>query len=301
MDIEKDEVEVEQPEVAENQIGFDFLKTPLDQALEDAAKQKAEESEDEASTQTETQPSAKWDQNRTLVVVFQAKDAPISDQFDICGKKMIDWVLMASSGCEQKILPQVPEEKLLETLKDLADGFSYVVALFSNTPLLQKATFCEIMQHFVAQNLNAMKLKHGYVFKAEFLQTARMLLSTAQSQIGEDEFVQVDSARTLSQAFEVLNCRILDFHAANGVVFFGKNTIFVDADVEIEAGALIYGNNVIKGQSFIGSGAILESGNFILDSVVCEGAFVCQSYLEKCKISQGKTVGPFEKIVGRQV
>lgn len=89
----------------------------------------------------------------------------------------------------------------------------------------------------------------------------------------------------------MLNKRILDYHKERGVVFFGENTVFVDADVEIESGCVIYPNNIIKGESYIGRDVILESGNYIFDTIVCDEAFVCQSYLEKAKLKKEKLLG----------
>ena len=85
------------------------------------------------------------------------------------------------------------------------------------------------------------------------------------------------------------------------MILLGENTIFVDADVEIEAGAVVYPNNILKGESYIGKNAILESGNYIIDTIVCDEAFVCQSYLEKSKVGEGKVVGPFARMIRQKI
>ena len=99
----------------------------------------------------------------------------------------------------------------------------------------------------------------------------------------------------------ILSGRILNYHKENGVIFFGENTIFIDADVEIVAGCVIYPNNIIKGESYIGKNVILESGNYIFDTIVCDEAFVCQSYLEKSKVEKGKVIGPFAKLINQKI
>ena len=71
--------------------------------------------------------------------------------------------------------------------------------------------------------------------------------------------------------------------------------------MEIEAGTVVYPNNVIKGESYIGKNVILESGNYIFDTIICDEAFVCQSYLEKSKVEIGKTVGPFERLINQKI
>ncbi len=268
-------------EVSENQISFDFLqdmnKKPLQQA-----------------------ENYDWVAEETLVVLVRAK-GEISPNFDICGKKMIDWVALAASGCAQKIIEEPEEENLLETVKNLAEGYNFVAVLYSDTPLLKKTTFLEIMDYFSKRRMNVLKLVRGYVFRAEYLQNAKMLLSTTVEEFDKEDFTLINSSKKVSFAFKVLNERILNYHKENGVIFFGENTIFIDADVEIEAGCVIYPNNIIKGESYIGKNVILESGNYIFDTIVCDEAFVCQSYLEKSKVEKGKVIGPFAKLINQKV
>ena len=268
-------------EVTENQISFDFLQNletkPLTQAQ-----------------------NFDWVAEETLVVLVKAK-GEISPNFDICGKKMIDWVALATSGCKQKIVEEPDEDKFLQTIRDVAEGYNYVAVLYSDTPLLKKATFLEIMDYFSKRRMNVLKLVRGYVFRAEYLQNAKMLLSTTVEEFDKEDFTLINSPQQVSFAFKILNGRILDYHKKNGVILFGENTIFVDADVEIEAGTVIYPNNIIKGESYIGKNVILESGNYIFDTIVCDEAFVCQSYLEKSKVEKGKVVGPFAKRINEKV
>lgn len=276
--------EVEQ-EINENQISFDFL-TEKNEAEETAPLTSAE--------------SFDWVAEETLVVIIRAQGA-ISADFDLCGKKMIDWVAISSCGCKQKIIEEPSEDDFLQTIAKLAEGYKFVAVLYSDIPLLKKETFLDIMKFFSSKNMNVLKLKRGYVFKEEFLENAKILLSSNVENFGEEDFVVIDSAEKLSYAFAVLQKRILTYHKQNGVVLFGENTIFIDADVEIEAGAVIYPNNIIKGESYIGKNAILESGNYILDTIVCDEAFVCQSYLEKSKVGEQKVVGPFAKHVSQKI
>ena len=267
-------------EIDENQISFDFLK-------------------DVPDTQTLLKSQNNdWVAKETLVVVIKSADG-ISANFDLCGKKMIDWVLMSTSSCHQKVIDE-PED-ILEAVKPLADGYDFVAVLYSDTPLLKRETFLEVMNYFSMQRLNVLQLSRGYVFRSEYLQNVKMLMSSSITPFGSDDFKRIDNAEKLSYAFGVLNKRILDYHKQNGVVLFGENTIFIDADVEIEEGSVIYPNNIIKGESYIGKNVILESGNYIFDTIVCDGAFVCQSYLEKSTIEPNKVVGPFEKIINQKV
>lgn len=268
-------------EISENQISFDFL-----QNIQPEPVQQAENHE--------------WIAEETLVVIVKA-NGEVSPNFDICGKRMIDWVALATSGCKQKIIDEPEEEKLLETLREYCEGFNYVAVFYSDTPLLKKRTFFEIMDYFSKRRMNVLKLLRGFVFRAEYLKNAKILLSSTIEEFDKEDFTLINSNQKISYAFKVLNERILRYHKENGVVFFGENTIFIDADVEIEAGTVIYPNNIIKGESYIGKNVILESGNYIFDTIVCEEAFICQSYLEKSKVEKGKVVGPFARLINQKV
>jgi len=277
-------------EVDENQISFDFLNERKDETTKGDV-------ETEPVQQAE---NLEWVAEETLVVLVKANGG-IDANFDICGKKMIDWVSLATSGCKQKIIEDLGEEDLLSTLEPLAEGYNFVSVFYSDTPLLQKKTFLEIMDFFAKKQMNVLKLSRGYIFRAEFLQNAKMLLSSAVENFGNEDFVLIDCPQKVSYAFKVLNKRILNYHKERGVVFFGEETIFVDADVEIEQGSIIYPNNIIKGESYIGKNVVLESGNYIFDTIVCDEAFVCQSYLEKSKVEKGKVVGPFKRLINEQI
>lgn len=238
-----------------------------------------------------------WVAKETLVVILRQKN----DNVEICGKKMVDWVKLSTSGCKQKELENVEEVFLFEKLAPIVENFEYVAVFYGDTPLLKKSTFFDVMQYFSSNHMNVMKLPRGYVFRSEYLQTAKIMLSSSLNIFDEEDFLKISTAKEISHAFAVLQKRIIEYHKENGVIFFGENTIFIDADVEIESGVIVYPNNVISGQSYIGKDCIIESGNYIFDTIICDDVFVCQSYLEKSKVERGKVVGPFEKIINKKV
>ena len=272
MEILEEDVAVE---TGENQIDFDFLE----------------------DRKTSTQLKQEWAGKRTLVVLVRTEGEVDSD-FSICGKKMIEWVAMASCCCEQKV---VDDADAFEIAKTFAEDYENIAVLYGNTPLLKSETFAQIMNYFSNEGLNVLQLPRGYVFKSEFLKTAKMILSQNITNFGTDDFCVVDDATKLSLAFEKLNRRILAYHKQNGVILFGENTIFVDADVEIEKGCVIYPNNVLKGKTYVGHNVVLQNGNYIADTILCEGVSVCQSYLENSKIENRKRIGPFERIVNQKI
>ena len=265
-------------EVEEKGINFDFLNEKIEpKTLEKAT-------------------SNDWIAQETLVVIVKTK-GEISYDFSICGKKLVDWVSLATSGCKQKYIDDC--EDVLSAVRPFAENYSYVAVFYSDTPLLKKSTFIEVMNYFSRNRMNVLTLSRGYVFKSEFLKSAKMLMSGAVTDFDKEDFCVVDDAEKASLAFDVLNERILSFHKQNGVVIFGES--FIDADVEIEEGAIIYPNNTIKGQSCIGKNVVVESGNYIEDSIVCDDCVLKMSYIQNSKIEQHKEIGPFAKLVNQKM
>ncbi len=241
--------------------------------------------------------SVEWINEETLVLVVKAKTEEMENlsNFSLCGKKMIDWVLLATSICTQKILES--EREIFENLLKFSHSYKQIAVFYSDTPLLQKATFLEIMNYFSARNMNFLPLPRGFVIRGEYAENYENLLSSPLNNFGTDDFFIVSDAKSLSVAFKKLNRRILQFHKSQGVVLLGEENIYIEADVQIESGVIIYPFNTLKGETYIGKNVMLESGNYIEDSVVLDGAFVVQSYLEKSKVSENKSVGPFEKFI----
>ena len=243
--------------------------------------------------------SFQWVKEETLVLVVRANCDVMENasNFDLCGKKMIDWVLIATSACTQKVVDD--ENMLFQTILKFAHEYKYIAVFYSDTPLLQTSTFLEIMKYFSAKKMNFLPLQRGFVIKSDYVENYNNLLSAPFVDFGIDDFYVVNSAKAFSYAHKKLNKRILNFHKEQGVILFGEDSIFIDADVQIESGVVIYPNNYLKGESYIGKNVTLESGNYIFDTIVCDNAFVIQSYLEKSKVPEGKTVGPFEKLINQ--
>lgn len=230
--------------------------------------------------------SLEWIKEETLVLIVKTK-SEFSDVL-LLGKKMADYVGIATSVCTQKFVDG--EDKIFETLLKYAPSYKQIAVFYSDTPLLQKSTFFEIMQYFASKKMNFLPLKRGFVIKSDYIENFASLLSTPLDHFGRDDFYVVDDAISMSYAFKVLSKRIIDFQKSQGVVLFGENTIFIDADVQIESGVVIYPNNVIKGESVICRGVVLQSGNTIDSSIICDDAEVGHSYIKNSKVSEGKAL-----------
>lgn len=246
-----------------------------------------------------------WINDETLVVIIRVDKSELSQNLSrlpICGKPMIEWVSIATAGPVQKIIREPADGNFLEDVKGYCRGKKYLAVFYSDTPLLQRNTFCEIMDYFSKNRYNVIELPRGYVFRVDYLLTIDEIFSPMKKSFSPRNFDQINCAKSLAYANKVLQEQILNYHKENGVILIGENTIFIDADVEIESGVIIYPNNVIKGQTIIGKNVVLESGNVIKDSIIGDNCEVAGSYIVKSKVKDGEKIKPFtnlnEEVVG---
>ncbi len=149
------------------------------------------------------------------------------------------------------------------------------------------------MDYFSSNNLNAMKFDRGLVYKTEFLQDAIDLDPVVKKYFGGKDFERIEDASDFARAYTFLQNKIKNYHKNNNVVLLGEDTIFIDADVEIESGVIIYPNNILKGQTYIGKNVVLESGNTISDSIISNNCIIEKSVIIKSKVEENKSVKPF--------
>jgi len=243
-----------------------------------------------------------WIKNEVLFVVVKAQNRFLSNDLPslkLCGKKMIDWVRLAGGECEQCVIDDC--EDIIEKIKEINTDKKFIAVFYSDTPLFNKLSFNRIMDYVSSKNINYLKLVRGFVGKTEFIKNSTLLVQGAISDIESESLMQADSANVISQMQNLINSKILAFHENNGVVIFGKNTVFIDADVEIENGVVVEPNNIIQGESVIAGGTILASGNIIKNSIISNNCRIYASYIERSKIGQGKEIKPFSKIIEEEI
>ena len=236
--------------------------------------------------------SLEWIKEETLVLVVRTKSE--FTKIPLLGKSMEGYVLLATSVCKQRFVEG--EDKVFASLLKYRDEAKQIAVFYDDTPLLEKATFFEIMQYFASKKMNFWPLKRGFVIKSDYIENFESILSTPLDHFGHDDFFVMDSAKAVGYAYHVLNKRINNFHKSQGVVLFGENTIFIDADVQIESGVIIYPNNQILGNSVLCKGVVLGSGNVIDNSIILDDAELNMCYLKNSKVPEGKVLNN-EKLI----
>lgn len=277
--------------ICENQIKIDFDSLDVDQSLEE-------------SSITSTLIKAvnnDWIKEEVLFVVVKAyhddvvKDMP---NLSLCGKKMIDWVLNAGSGCERMVIDE--GQDVIERVRNIHTDKKIIAVFYSDTPLLDKVTFNKFCDYFSSRNMNFLKLSRGFFVKSEFLK-ANYSIAQGASELDDKNLLVCDSAKVINYVSTLLYNKILNYHIKNGVIIYGQNSVYIDADVEIESGVIIYPNNVIKGQSIIEENVILGSGNVVDNSIISSNVRMSMCYIKDSKINSGKQLEPFSKFIGQEI
>lgn len=263
---------------------------------------KIEEVEEESTLLTHIISSPKnysWIKDECLVVIVRVEKSATIDnllKINICGKNELEWVKLATNGPEQREIENFEEKALLAALKEVSFCKKYVFLTYSDIPYLQHSTFCKTLDYFATNNLNILRLPRGIVFKTDYLKTLNSLEGVVQKNFNVNEFERVDNPDSFSRFYNFMSQKIKNYHKANGVILIGEESIVIDSDVEIEKGAIIYPQNILKGTTSIDGNVVLFEGNYIENSVILEDSTIEKSTIINSKISGGK-IPPFSKII----
>jgi bifunctional UDP-N-acetylglucosamine pyrophosphorylase / glucosamine-1-phosphate N-acetyltransferase len=113
----------------------------------------------------------------------------------------------------------------------------------------------------------------------------------------EVPFLGINTLEQLAQVTKLLQIQKLKNLMLSGVEFLNPETVYIEQNVEIGVGSLVYPNVTLLGQTKIGEKVILESGVFINNSHIHSNAKVlAHSYLEEATVFQNATVGPMARL-----
>lgn len=187
------------------------------------------------------------------------------------GKTMVEWV---KSACEVTPLVLTVEENHdpIKTIKPFLDGSEWTVVLYSDTPLLTNSTISKSFYYCISHHLNVCKLPRGFIFKTEYVKRIEEIYALESVSVNPSEFVQATDFLSLTQIAEIIKNRIFEFHLKNGVYIMDKNSVYIESEVSICAGSVIYPNNSLCGTTEIGENVTLFSGNRVLNSIISNDA-----------------------------
>ena len=111
------------------------------------------------------------------------------------------------------------------------------------------------------------------------------------------EFLGVNTLEQLEEVTQVLRKRKLRELMLSGVTCFDAASTWVDVDVEVGNGSVLYPAVQLFGKTKIAKNVKLESGAILRDCVVEEGAeILAYSHLERSTVRSGAHIGPFARL-----
>lgn len=110
-------------------------------------------------------------------------------------------------------------------------------------------------------------------------------------------FLGVNTLEQLAETESILREKIKKVHRNNGVRFIDFNNCYVDTDVEIGFGSVIYPGVHLTGKTVLQEDVVIEHGAIIKDSIVEKNARVlAYSVLESAVVRTKAQAGPFARL-----
>jgi bifunctional UDP-N-acetylglucosamine pyrophosphorylase/glucosamine-1-phosphate N-acetyltransferase len=105
--------------------------------------------------------------------------------------------------------------------------------------------------------------------------------------LGVNDRVELARVRALAQR------RILEGHMRDGVTVVDPASTLVDVDVELGADTVIEPATYLRGATRVGERCRIGPATTLIDSVLGDEVTIRHSYLDRCEVRAGGTVGPY--------
>ena len=149
-----------------------------------------------------------------------------------------------------------------------------------------------VVEHLKAINSNN-KSGEFYltdVFKDEFNVKAKCFSN-------KNTFLGVNNLLQLEQVENALREKIINEHRNNGVRFIDSRHTYIDSEVEIGEGTVIYPNAYLTGKTKIGKKVVIENGAILKNAIIENSAKVlAYSSIEETHMKEKSSAGPYARL-----
>lgn len=228
------------------------------------------------------------------VLILNNENEQNFSEKEMFGVTGLNYIKNAVNVCDYKVV-NFNNEDVIKVIKTNMGNKKFVAVVFSDTPLLTKQTFLEILDYFIYKDLCALKFNRGYVFECEYLRSVEKVYNPQVQNFNEEDFLKVNSSESFSKALNVLKNRILNYHFSNNVIIKSPETTFIDAEVNIEKNVIIEPFTVIKGKSIIKSKTVIENST-VFNAIIHENCKITNSNLNTCVIKPNCVIEDYSVI-----
>jgi bifunctional N-acetylglucosamine-1-phosphate-uridyltransferase/glucosamine-1-phosphate-acetyltransferase GlmU-like protein len=217
-------------------------------------------------------------------------------ELKICGRSVIDHVLVAIGDLPHKQLAVEKSDDILTLVREHAGDSKYTCVLYADTPLMTAGTFEQAVTFVRTFGHKAAKMPRGWIFETEYIKAADMVAPEEIPNLPPEDFIVAYSYAQLAIITQVARQRINLRHLAEGVQMVDPNTTYIDAEVAIERGVIIEPNVYIRGETVIGKNVRITMGSKITDSVIGEGVVIKSSRVLSSVVGDGTVIGPYANL-----
>lgn len=115
----------------------------------------------------------------------------------------------------------------------------------------------------------------------------------ARAAVGFGVNTQAELAEATRHLFQRKRKQLMD----EGVLMLDPRTTYIEEEVEVGPGTVIYPSVYLRGRSKIGSYCVIEPGCYLAHAQLADGVHVkAYSYLENCVVGAKASVGPFARL-----
>lgn len=230
-----------------------------------------------------------------IVLLTDSKELNVEEgsyNLDLLGNPMVTYVARACTK-EPSYVKYDGKSDVASLIKPYLGTSEYTMVLYSDTPLMTRENVLNILDFVNTKGLNVCKLTRGYVFKTEYLKRVDEIYVPSVYYFEEEDFLMAVSYKQLHYISEVLKNRIISYHMNNGVYFKCPDNTYIEANVAIGKGTVVYPFVSLLGNTKIGENVLIETNSYLKNAKVfgnaqIEGASLEGAIIqEKAKIKRG--------------
>ena len=192
-------------------------------------------------------------------------------QRNILGRSVEKWAETALLGLPYKKIEVSTSDDILSIVKRHGMHYRFTCVIYADMPLITEqsirsaANFAALFDHRVV------RMPRGWLFDTDHVKRDGDINPVELPEPILEDFLSVFSPVQLSIARKTMQRRINLAHLENGVEIEDIESVFIDADVRIEAGATIYPYTKISGKVKVEAGATVGPFAHIRDDGKCIG------------------------------
>ncbi|MFL5786214.1 MAG: bifunctional UDP-N-acetylglucosamine diphosphorylase/glucosamine-1-phosphate N-acetyltransferase GlmU [Bacteriovoracaceae bacterium] len=137
--------------------------------------------------------------------------------------------------------------------------------------------------------------KSGEFYLTDLFQDAYSV--KAMKFVSETPFLGINTMEQLANVSSVIRKKKLSQVFAEGVQILSPETVYIENDVQVGVGSVIYPNVTLLGKTTIGKNVVIESGTLIRNSTIHDDAeILANSHIEEAVVHSDATIGPMARL-----